>query len=34
MNRPALVALIVFGLTTSLACALPGAVAGGAGGDE
>ena len=34
MNRPVLVALIVFGLTTSLACALPGAIAGGAGGDE
>jgi len=34
MNRPVLVALIVFGLMTSLACVLPGAIAGGAGGDE
>jgi len=34
MNRPVLVALIVFGLMTSLACVLPGAIVGGAGGDE
>ncbi len=34
MKRPALAGLIVLGLTASLACALPGAIAGGAGGDE
>jgi hypothetical protein len=34
MSRPTLVALVVFGLTASLACALPGAIAAGTGGDE
>jgi hypothetical protein len=34
MSRPALTALIVLGLAASLACALPGAIAAGTGGEE
>jgi hypothetical protein len=34
MSRTALVALIVLGLAASLACALPGVIAGGTEGDE
>lgn len=33
MSRPALVGLIVLGLTASLGCALPGVIASGTGGD-
>jgi hypothetical protein len=33
MSRPALVALIVLGLTASLGCALPGVIASSTGGD-